>query len=285
MRLPPITNLILAATALAGAVYGVDKIGGRQVAPGTDTGFEWRSQTVGQVPRLLLTRTRLGDVTCRISLTLSTSLGDIRQYRARFIQGKPLGLYSQATGPNGTVVELALPRVGTDTVGIGGFRWISGDAIELVGPAGAAPLQLSDWSIYLSDADADTELSARKRHTWEQITLALYVIFLLGTTYQVVVANRRGDLPPTESEMIDRMIDSVMGKDKTETKQFRRMLKQSRRGVTPKQAIRAAGLDPSQRANRAKWLEAIRALSANVHKYCDDLLSLVNRLSLVDRYL
>jgi hypothetical protein len=271
MRVRILANLILALTTLAGAFYGVEKIGGREIAPGTETGFQWRGSMFANSPRLLLTREKRGDMRCRIVLTVATPITALKGYSASLAHGPQLGLYPRKVDAGRAIMDIAQLRAGADTSTLDAFMWKAGSDIEIAGPAGATVPHVTDWAVFLSEADPDTRVWAERRETWQRVAWTLFAVFAVGSIIQIFIVRERLDAPPTVAEVIDRMIDSVEGVDRSETRQFRKMLRKSRSGVSKSQAMRAAGLDADSITDKAKWYRATVALSEHVTNYSREL--------------
>lgn len=205
--------------ALAGALLGLEKIGGVSVTPGERTGFAWSvDPSDSSVVRL---RSDAGNLSAWIDLTMQASSGPISDWNAN-LPGQRLHVLPDSVGQNAWRVQISR----TDSMAQEQFSWRSGQAI-LLSAAGARGLRVVEWTVH-TDKGRDTKLLARWRTAWFYILLLCTVIGLIWAI-STAVKKEKEPTPLSIEEhaiaIVKEVIAGIEGKNAEETHRIRKVLK------------------------------------------------------------
>lgn len=205
--------------ALAGALLGLEKIGGVAITPGERTDFAWSyDPSDSSVVHL---RSDGGNLSAWIDLHVEGLSGRDAEVSAR-LPGRVLHVRLSPGPQNRWHIEISR----TDSMPQEQFSWRSGQTIELSAD-GARTLTIVDWAIH-TDEGRDSKGLAGWRTLWFYLLAACTVI---GIVWAVTTAVKKEQEPSpllVEEQAIATVKDVIAateGKDAEETQRIRRVLK------------------------------------------------------------
>lgn len=213
MKLRPV---ILVLSAVAVVLLGLQQVGTYLLIPGGDTGFEAKVLP----SRQLQLTSDVGDLVCRINLTVNVATSGTTQWTAVGWQGEPLSVMTQSLGGNRYDVTIE-KHPGRATP----FQWRAG--IPLVLGAGntiAGAPTVESWAVYASDKESDSSVKAERRWLWTRVSWALLGIVLIGTAVGVLREREEGEAV-TARALMRSIIDSIEGDNGSHTRKVRQFLK------------------------------------------------------------
>lgn len=145
-------KVAVGVAALAGALLGLEKIGGVSVAPGERTGFAWSNDPNDS--SVVHIRSDAGNLSAWIDLAVVGLPGRDAELSAQ-LPGRRLHVRSSPASQNARSVEISR----TDSMPQDQFSWRSGQTIEL-SAGDAQKLSIVDWTIH-TDKGRDTRRLAR----------------------------------------------------------------------------------------------------------------------------
>src|ERR1039458_8375240 len=180
-------KIAVVSGAIALVVLGLDKIAGKPLLPGRDTGFEWRIDSSSTTPRLVLA-TDAGDLSCIVQLKVG-SQGSL--WNASLSNGTPLTVSQNSSGAGQTVIILSAQAKPPQEK----FLWPSGIDI-LVSPEHDPPngLSVADWTIYVTNDAYDSLARSKWRRIWRWICIGLFLFGLVSIGHEALAKSQTG--PP-----------------------------------------------------------------------------------------
>jgi hypothetical protein len=252
--------------AIALLLLGLDKIAGKPILPGRDTGFAWRAEGPANTQRLVLT-SDAGDLTCVIELKAA---GPDSAWNASLSSGAPLALAHSASGNGETLVTLSAagkpPREK--------FLWPSGIDI-LLSPARnpSSALSVVDWTVYVTNDAYDSLARSKRRTIWRWICVFLLFIGLASAAHEALAKSETTAAPFTAQDCVVILIASVEGRNGEETKRMQTVLRKVLlEEVKVRYAIDTIPLSPIERQAlwfraRARFLERLTSILVGLDKY------------------
>jgi hypothetical protein len=185
-------NISLVLGAIVLLVLGLDKIAGRPLVPGHDTGFEWRGQGFTQGPRIVLS-TDAGDITCVVELRINSRAP---AWTAALSNNAQLAVSEESLDAQGSLVFLSAQGKAAKEK----FVWPSGVNILVLPDHGqSGDISVDDWKVYLSNDTYDSRSRSEVRKVWRRICLVLFVFGLISAGYSAL-AKREPTKPFTAQE-------------------------------------------------------------------------------------
>ena len=249
--------------AIALVVLGLDKIAGKPLLPGRDTGFEWHLDTSTSSPRLVLA-TDAGDISCVVELKIRSQ---VSPWIANLSNGVALTVTQSALGPGETIIVLSAPAKSTQEK----FVWPSSiNVLVTPGRNSQGGLSISDWTVFVNNDAYDSLSRSKLRTIWRWICGVLLFFGLVSIGHEALAKSETGP-PFTAQVCVGILIDSVEGQDAVETKRMHTVLKKVLlEEVKVRHALGHIPLSPVEK--QALWF---RARS----RFLDRLSSIINGLA------
>ncbi|HEY1272308.1 MAG TPA: hypothetical protein VGF08_10005, partial [Terriglobales bacterium] len=205
---------LLVVGAVAGFLLGITKIGENPIARGYDTEFAWEFDP----QQNLVLSSGATDMSCWLRLRFSNKTDTLSPIT--FSTSRIRVVSEDDPQWVDVVADTQLPQ--------DKFKWPSGTKIVISSPGKLFPaLTVTDWYVYISDKDNDSQSRAWYRKLWFRICLfCLIPLALLGIVLEAVrKGENSGTLQPlTAEDCVKALITQMAGKTVAETQQMRQFL-------------------------------------------------------------
>jgi len=213
-------RFLLAVSAVAVLVLGLEKVGIYQFIPGGNTGFQFSPLADGAGYSLRHANSA-GNLTSWVELIVRAQGSASVGFKLRAWTGDPLAIVSRSLGERRfevTISKQPNPPKGTP------FVWGNGLELQIVGIDPRLPTTVEDWNVFPSAQAHDSLQLARRRHQWTTVS---WVLFVLGVIGAVLTALKEKDAtePVTTRMLATAIVYDIVGESDEETKKLRVFMK------------------------------------------------------------
>jgi hypothetical protein len=212
--------IFIALGAPALLLIGVHEFAGTPISKGYETGFEWHVDTVNN--RLMLNADAEGNITCWLVLEMPAK---ITSFKAETSAGTHLRAYQKSLSGSTQMIAIVKDTSAPETP----FEWQSGTSLYISPQDGssAAPSEIGDWYVYLSNKTYDSRRRAKWRKVLFRISIVFFIFGLIATTIEAIEKARGKEEPlePFSAEYcLKQLIMRVEGTDDKQSEQMRTLL-------------------------------------------------------------
>ncbi|HEX5226844.1 MAG TPA: hypothetical protein VFW44_04005 [Bryobacteraceae bacterium] len=232
-------RFLLALSAAAALLLGLEKVGLYHFIPAGETGFE-AAPLPGHAGYSLRHSNAAGNLTSWLRLVVRPQGAPAIEFSAMGWSGDPLSIVSRPL-PDGST-EVTVSKQPNPPQGAP-FVWGAGLELKLVETTPGADSTLEDWAVFPSNQAPDSlELAARRRQ-WTRISWALLALSAIGA---IVTALKEKDTEAvTTRTLAGAMINDIVGDNDAETKKLRGFMKKVVLEEVPvDQALTQVGFPP-----------------------------------------
>jgi hypothetical protein len=269
-------KVVLALSAAAAILFGLDKIGVTPIAPGHDVGFKWSTHSEQGNRELILT-TDAGDLKCWLQLKVRTEVDNANVFHAKLSTSEhELAIAAEPIDQHAWRLRIFEPsKGGRKQVK---FDWPSG--VSLIVYASANPgsdLALEEWEVYLKDKESDSASKATWRRNWFWISLSLVFVSVVGAVYGAL-PERPALQPFTSQVCVGEIITRIEGASKLETRRIRSVLqKVVLEKASVAEALDATGLQGIE--SKKLWFTARHHFMTRLEELIRELVTYQQRLA------
>lgn len=244
-------KLVFVVSTIVALVIATDRIGGRPIAPGTETHFEVFLDPVEAATWRL--QSDKGNLSCCIELAFQCSEPKSLPLEACFSDGTALELLERPIEAGLHVYRIVARTNGVAPARM--FDWPATETIKVRFPPGSAGVDVADWRVFLPEEEMDTLARARWRTQWYWISIVALVLSGLTALYAGLSRAEAPTGDPARRCVVE-IIEGIEGSDSKKTRRLRTLLrKRCLEGAALRECLDSAGFRGQETRTRA-WLEA-----------------------------
>jgi len=212
-----VRRTLLAMSAAATLLLGLEKVGVYQFVPGGNTGFHF-APLDGRPGYSLVHANSGGDLSTWVRLIVRHPGSGVVQFAPLEWSGDPLAVRSRPLADGS--FEVTISKDPSPPVGVP-FVWRAGVPLEILQVAPTDSLSSIDyWALYPSSQAPDDLGLATKRRQWTVVSWVLLPLALIGAIVSVL-KERDSHEAVTTRTLARAIIDDIAGRDAKETKKLR----------------------------------------------------------------
>lgn len=268
--------VLLAVAAAAGVLLGTTRLGNNPLLPGAELGIAISIPPPGDI---IVVNHDSADMDAFVELAVGSS--GRGTFSAELDDGTPLGITALR---NQDGWFLRVHKTGGSSSS-DKFTWPNGVPIRIslhASPPGPA-LKVFDWQVFAKDNKSDAAWKARRRSTWQWISLLLLLISAAGAVLTSMPESAQpAGRAHSARDSVAALIDEITGQDATETKALRAYLRTRYiQSASLQESLDATGLSPA--GARRIVVKARNILPVRVLKLIVDLQTIYAELVRPDR--
>jgi hypothetical protein len=210
-------RFVLAVSAIAVLLLGLEKVGVYQFVPGGDTGFQF-APLAGRPGYSLRHANGGGNLTSWVQLIVrpAGTGSSLAGFEPLDWTGDPLAIMSRPLGDGRFKVSISKrpnPPRGTP------FVWGAGLELQIVRTT-PGTMTLDDWAVFPSSQAPDNFRLAARRHRWTAISWVLLVLGALGTALTALKGKDAGEAVTTRT-LASAIVNDIDGENPEDTKRLR----------------------------------------------------------------
>lgn len=208
-------RLILALSAVAALLLGLEKVGLYQFVPGGDTRFECTPLN-GQAGYLLRHANSAGNLTSWVRLIIRGQSASEFTFVPVSWTGDPLAIESRSLGYGRfevTISKKPNPPKGTP------FVWGAGLELQIADARASVAPVVDDWAVFPSGQAPDSSTLAARRRQWTIASWILLPLAALGAMLTALKEREGGERVTTRTFAV-AIINDIVGETPADTKKL-----------------------------------------------------------------